>query len=68
MATYYVNKNPQSNGDQEVHASQCSYIPSEANRMYLGEFTNCKVAVREAKRTYSQVNGCYFCCNECHTS
>lgn len=68
MARYYVNKNAQSNGDHEVHKSGCSYMPDTENRLYLDDFDNCKDAIEEAKKTYSKSNGCYYCCNECHTS
>lgn len=62
---YYVNNNAQPNGDHEVHREGCTYMPS--NRKYLGEFSNCKDAVVEARKTHSNVNGCYYCSNECHT-
>lgn len=65
--SYYVNKNAQSNGDHEVHATSCSYMPDARNRVYLGTFPTCNSAVREAKKYYSQVNGCYYCANACHT-
>lgn len=68
MARYYVNKNAQTNGDHEVHTTGCSWLPEAHNRIYLGEFASCGPAVREAKKYYSQVNGCYYCCNACHTS
>lgn len=68
MASYYVNKNAQSNGDHEVHKSGCSHMPNTENRLYLGDYTNCSDAVKKAKQTYSQSNGCYYCCNACHTS
>jgi len=68
MFRYYVNKNAQSNGDHEVHKFGCSRMPMEQNRLYLGLFSNCRDAVREAKKTYKQSNGCYYCSNECHTS
>jgi len=67
MAKYYVNKNAQDNGDHEVHEQGCSRMPSEQNLQYLGDFTNCQDAVRAAKKTYPQSNGCYYCSNECHT-
>ncbi len=67
MAMYYVNKQAQSNGDHEVHKRDCSYLPAEENRIYLGSFDNCHDAVREAKKHYTQVNGCYWCSKECHT-
>ncbi|KAB2913759.1 MAG: hypothetical protein F9K23_16075 [Bacteroidetes bacterium] len=66
MARYYVNKNAQNNGDHEVHRSGCSYMPDTENRLYLGDFDNCKDAIKEAKKTYPKSNGCYYCCNECH--
>jgi hypothetical protein len=65
---YYINNKAQSNGDHEVHTQNCMYIPNEANRKYLDEFDNCKDAVKEAKKTYSQSNGCNTCSNTCHTS
>ena len=68
MARYYVNKNQQSNGDHEVHREGCSWMPAEHNRIYLGQFATCRGAVSEARKHYHQVNGCYFCSNECHTS
>ena len=52
MASYYVNRNEQSNGDHEVHRSGCSHMPNPENRKYLGEFTSCSGAVAEAKKTY----------------
>ena len=68
METYYVNKKAQPNGDHEVHTSDCEYLPNTEKRLYLGRFSNCTDAVKEAKKTYSKSNGCKTCSNECHTS
>lgn len=68
MPMYYVNKVVQSNGDHEVHELGCSYMPSQQNQLYLGSFSNCHDAVREAKKHYRQSNGCYWCAKECHTT
>ena len=68
MSYYYVNKNAQANGDHEVHVSGCSFMPLTENRIYLGDFTSCGPAVTEAKKHYSQSNGCYYCSNPCHTT
>ena len=68
MAQYYVNTQAQANGDHEVHKSGCSFMPSPENRKYLGDFSNCADAVRDAKKTYRQSNGCYYCSRECHTT
>lgn len=35
---YYVNKNAQRNGDHEVHRQDCSYLPEQKNRQFLGDF------------------------------
>ena len=67
MASYYVNKNAQSNGDHEVHKEDCLWLPDVVNRTYLGNFTNCYDAVREARKHFMKVNGCYHCSIECHT-
>ncbi len=68
MARYYVNKNAQANGDHEVHVQGCTWMPDESNREYLGDFITCRSAVSEAKKTYSQSNGCFYCSRDCHTS
>ncbi len=68
MASHYVNKQAQSNGDHEVHKSGCDRMPSVENRIYLGEFSSCREAVMAAKRYYPKADGCYYCCRECHTS
>ena len=68
MAYYYVNRNAQSNGDHEVHKVGCSFLPQESNRIYLGDYTSCSAAVRKAKTHFTQVNGCYYCSNPCHTT
>jgi hypothetical protein len=67
MASYYVNKNAQPNGDPEVHVSGCSFMPDANNRLYLGEHSSCHSAVRKAKENFRQVNGCFYCSRECHT-
>ena len=68
MSSYYVNKNPQSNGDHEVHTTGCQYLPEEKNRIHLGDFSGCALAVKAAKKYYLQADGCYYCCKECHNS
>ncbi len=69
MAQYWVNKNAQDNGDHEVHTKGCSHMPLPENRIYLGEFTNCRGAVAKAKQDhFKQSNGCFYCSNDCHTT
>lgn len=64
---YYVHKLAQSNGDHEVHRADCAWLPDVENRIYLGEFTSSQAAVREARKYYYPVDGCYFCCPESHS-
>lgn len=66
MTLYYVNNQAQSNGDHEVHTSTCTYLPYD--KKHLGDHSHCSYAVAEAKKTYWQSNGCYYCSNACHTS
>lgn len=68
MALYYVNKNAQANGDHEVHTKECSYLPEAENRIYLGVFDDCWDALKEARKHYDQVDGCYYCSSKCHRS
>ncbi len=58
---YYVNKNSQWNWDHEVHTTGCSWLPKTENRIYLWDVPGCRSAVTEAKKYYSQSNGCYYC-------
>jgi hypothetical protein len=34
----------------------------------LGTYASCGGAVEAAKQHYDDVNGCYYCANECHTT
>ena len=67
MARYYVRKIAQSSGDHEVHTTGCAWLPDAENRIYLGDFSSCEPAVTAARKYYTQVNGCYYCANPCHT-
>ena len=67
MAYYYVNQNAQPTGEHEVHKAGCEYLKKVVKRLTLGDFSNCHDAVREAKKHYANSDGCYYCCNECHT-
>ena len=72
MPNYIINKNPQSNGDHEVHekAAGCQHMPNTENQIDLGWHNSCYGAVAEAKRKWPEhrINGCYYCCNDCHTT
>lgn len=75
MPNFIINKNAQSNGDHEVHnlTNGCDYMPESNNQIMLGFHLSCHEAVSEAKKMWptdinNKINGCYYCCNDCHTS
>ena len=69
MADYYVNDTAQeSSGDHEVHKSDCYWLSLTRYKTYLGNFASCHGAVRKAKNTYSNADGCKHCSSDCHTS
>ena len=69
MPKYYVHTKKDAQGDYEVHKEGCDYLPSAANREYLGTFSGCKEAVKAAEdKGYKPANGCVHCSKECHTS
>lgn len=71
MPEYYVNKNTQANGDNEVHRSDevnCQTPAAPHNRVDLGWHADCHSAVGAAKARGYNANGCYYCANACHTS
>lgn len=69
MPNYCVNRQAQPSGEHEVHntSSSCSYLPSIENRIDLGWHPDCRSAIQKAKDYYSNVDGCYYCCRECHS-
>jgi len=68
MKKYYANIQVNYNIDHEAHIEGCSYLPQVENRIYLGQFTNCKEAITEAKKYFERVNGCQLCVSECYTN
>lgn len=66
MKLYYINTNAQPTGEHEVHTSSCAHGPSIENRINLGFFHNSSEAIKEAKKYYNNVDGCFYCCPENH--
>lgn len=64
---YIVNKSTQSTGEHEVHNIDCNYLPIPSNRVDLGEHTTCASAVKKAISMGYKADGCYHCCDYCHT-
>lgn len=67
MAYYYVNMTPQPTGEHEVHISTCTYLKQAHNKFPLGECSSCAEAIQKAKVLYNNVDGCFYCCPQCHT-
>lgn len=69
MKKYVLNLNVQSNGDYEVHETNCNWAPV-SNYENLGYHHNCKDAVVKAKKRHpnKRINGCYYCSRPCHTT
>jgi hypothetical protein len=65
MKEYYVNTEAQHTGEHEVHEKGCSYFPRNAK--YLEIFSDCHGAVKKAREYYNKVDGCFYCCRDCHT-
>jgi hypothetical protein len=73
MPQFIVNSNAQPvSQDHEVHnkTTGCSYMPQASNQIDLGYHASCHGAVTAAKGKLpgKRVNGCYYCCKECHTT
>lgn len=68
MDAYYVNNEPQLNGDHEVHKEGCYWLSKIISKRDLGNHSSCHSAIRSAKYIYATANGCITCSGECHTS
>jgi hypothetical protein len=69
MTKYYINKNKQEsdNYNNEVHKEDCYWLSLASNIEYLGKFSNCESALKEAKdRGYDAADGCKECSKKCH--
>ena len=68
MNHYYFNQNTDDKGNHEVHTTDCSYLPSVENRIYIGYFSDCKSAISDAKSKYpfKTFDGCFYCCRPCN--
>jgi hypothetical protein len=61
---FYMNKNEQKIGYNEIHHATCFFLPFEKNRIDLGEFTSINDAIQTAKLIHKKVVGCFFCTNQ----
>ncbi|MGE3194420.1 MAG: hypothetical protein AB7K08_13260 [Microbacteriaceae bacterium] len=70
MPEWIVNTQAQpGSNDHEVHRlDTCTHLPDSNHRLALGWYATCQEAVKKAKDTYSDSNGCFYCAYACHTT
>ena len=70
MKGYYLNLNQQISGQYELHTEECLYFEKTKNFDYIGYYSSCEEAIRQAKLKHpdkiNKIDGCYYCCNECN--
>ena len=76
MPKYILNKNKQdssSGSNYELHnedSGACIRLPKPENRLQVGTYSNCRDAIAAARRQYPamapNIDGCYYCCPDCH--
>lgn len=64
---FFVTKIESDNDTCTIHKSICEYLPSDSNRIELGEFYSCSDALDEAKKNHDRSNGCFHCCLLSHS-
>jgi hypothetical protein len=72
MFEYIVNRQRQFSPrlPYEMHnvSVGCIRLPDENNRVSLGEFENAFAAKDQALIFYPEVEGCYYCCDNCNNA
>lgn len=66
MAYFYVNDNPQSTGEHEVHQTGCVWLTKVKSKTGLGQHQSCHEALKAAAHIYTNVDGCATCSPDCH--
>ena len=68
MPYYLVNNDQTQNPGwhHEVHQTDCVYRPT-VSVIDLGYHSDCHSALAKARQHYSDADGCYHCCNPCHS-
>ena len=63
---YYLNMNPQSNGDHEIHKETCVYYCRyrfSSHFKYIGTYSNEFLALNAARAAFPsfKIDGCHYC-------
>ncbi|MCJ8325089.1 MAG: hypothetical protein HRU29_08965 [Rhizobiales bacterium] len=77
MNKYIRNRNKQplfNGGNYEIHNADngaCSHLPDISSCLDIGHFENCNDAIKQARILWpdiaGDIDGCYYCCEACHT-
>jgi len=67
MPNYFVNKLDQGDGNHEVHADRCIFLPiSRTLSIPLGTFNSYADAMPAANEYYNYVTPCFVCSQDGH--
>ncbi len=71
MSVYYLNltaKYEDGIKHYEVHEENCAWLDKTDDREELGNFSDCREAIKEAKKRYPdwRIDGCKHCSPKCH--
>ncbi len=61
MEKYYVNDIKEIDGNFEVHKATCEKLPNPYELTFLGEFSNAKFALAQAKKMNFNPIPCQHC-------
>ena len=64
MKLYFADKTQNDDGFNEVHTSDCNYLPIFWDRKHLGFFDSEKEALAKAKKIFATAKGCPYCCKK----
>lgn len=63
---YYVVLAKNDKGYYEIHREKCPRLKRGMQTHLLGEFDNCHGAIEKARAMWRHVDGCSWCCFDCH--
>lgn len=66
MNKYYIDKNKDSNDNNNVHKEDCIHMPKPPDALFLGIYSNCAAAVLHAQKQFPNATGCWDCARKCY--
>ena len=65
MKSYYIDIEKSIFNENEVHEKGCHRMPKQENLEFLGNYSSCHTALKEAQKKFNDATGCYSCSWEC---